>query len=286
MHREWPPLTNVRFGGAGITTYPPGATFGPRILKEYEFVWIIEGASTANLDGRRLDAPPGAIILSRPGMTDYYEWAERTRTIHAYFHFRCDPLPPPWPDPSRWPLVEIMPSEDVLRPLFRYALMLLREPRAVRLPLLVPCVDMMVRAFVAGKTGLLAEPKENVPPPVEKAFDFIREAARRDPPATVALADIARAAHVSPEHLCRLFKSNLNTTPQECLRLMRLDRAAALVARSNLTFKEIAETTGFANAFHFSAAFKAVYGQSPREYRTAARAGHPVKMNPLVKGLL
>ncbi|HEX4086831.1 MAG TPA: AraC family transcriptional regulator [Chthoniobacteraceae bacterium] len=286
MHRDWPRLTNIRVGAAGITNYPPGATFGPRKLREYEFVWIMEGASTASFDGNHIDAPPGTILLSRPGMMDYYQWAERTRTVHAYFHFQCEPPPPPWPESHRWPLSRVMPQEDVLRPLFRYALVLLNETRSLRSSLFAPCVDLMVRAFVAGKTGLLAEPKTDLPPPVEKAMSFIRECARRDPPSAVALADIARAAHVSAEHLCRLFKSNVSVAPLECLRLMRLDRSAALVARSNLTFKEIAEAGGFANAFHFSAAFKAVYGLSPRDYRGAVREGRPVKGNPLVKSLM
>jgi AraC-like DNA-binding protein len=285
MPAPWPALLNVRVHNGGIVAYPPASSFGPLLFSEYEFVWIIEGGATAHFDNQTLDAPPGTILLSRPGMTVHYEWAERARTVHAFFHFWCDPPRPPWPLPFTWPLSHAMPADDVLRPLFRYVLAALSQPEPLRSTLVIPCVELMVRCFAAGSLGLLAEPTAKLPLPVEKAFDFIREVARRDPAPIVTLSDLARAAHVSAEHLCRLFRRSLNAGPLECLRLARLDRAAALVGRSNLTFKEIAETTGFANPFHFSTAFKATYGIPPREYRLAITEGRPVRLNPLMRNL-
>ena len=282
---SWPALHNLRVHGGGVVVYPPGATFGPRRLPEYLFLWMIEGGATAHFDSRLLEAPAGTILLAQPGMTDRYEWAERTRTVHAYFHFCADAPRAPWPPPSQWPLAQLAPADDVLRPLFRYALAALTQPEPLRSTLLTPCAELMVRAFVAGALGLVAEPGADLPRPVEKTLDFIREAARRDPAPQIALADLARSAHVSAEHLCRLFRRSLNVGPLECLRLARLERAASLVGRSNLTFKEIAETTGLANPFHFSTAFKTVYGIAPREYRLAMSEGRPVRANPLIRNL-
>jgi AraC-like DNA-binding protein len=218
-------------------------------------------------------------------MTDTYQWAQRTRTVHAFFHFQFDAPPAPWPSQSAWPLARLAPNDDVLRPLFRYILASSSQKEPLRSTLMAPCAELMVRSFVSGELGLVAEPRAELPQPVEKALDFIRSGARRDPAPTVTLADVARAAHVSPEHLCRLFQRSLNAGPLECLRLARLERAAALVGRSNLTFKEIAEITGFANPFHFSAAFKAIYGVPPRDYRLAISEGRPVRQNPLIRHL-
>ena len=285
MPRPWPALANLRVHYVGAVVYPPGATYGPAQLSEYEFVWIIEGDSMAYFDGQPLNAPAGTILLAHPYMTQRYEWAQLTRTVHAYFHFDFDSPAPPWPAPLGWPLVQTAPADDVLRPLFRYMLALVGQPEPLRSTLLTPCADLMVRSFVTGKQRLEAEPRTELPLPVEKTLEFIREAARRDPAPAIALADLARAAHVSPEHLCRLFRRSLNLGPLECLRLARLERAAALVGRSNLTFKEIAGTTGFANPFHFSMAFKAVYGMAPRAYRAAVSAGHAVRQNPLIRNI-
>lgn len=285
MRVLWPALKNLRVSRGGTVAYPPGATFGPRRLMDYEFVWIIEGGAVAHFDSQVLNAPPGTILLSRPGITDYFEWAKRARTVHAFFHFQCDQPVSPWPPPSAWPLMRATPPDDVLRPLFRYALAVLSQPEPLRSNLLMPCAELMLRSFVTGKLGLLAEPRAELPLPVEKALAFIRDVARQDPVPAVTLADLARAAHVSAEHLCRLFRRSLDARPLECLRLARLERAAALVGRSNLAFKEIAEATGFANPFHFSMAFKSAYGLPPRAYRLAIRNGHPVRQNPLIRNL-
>ncbi|MEI6083077.1 MAG: AraC family transcriptional regulator [Verrucomicrobiota bacterium] len=275
MQRPWPALPKLRVLNGGVAAYPPGATFGPRQLPDYEFVWIMEGDAVAHFNTERLSAPAGTILLAQPGMTDSYDWAERCRTVHAFFHFQFAAPPLPWPAPATWPLTQGVPADDVLRPLFRYVLATLNQPEPLRSTLLTPCVDLMVRSFVTNNLKLVAEPRTELPAAVENALGFIRDMAQRDPAPAVTLGELARAAHVSPEHLCRLFRRNLNAGPLECLRRARLERAAALVGRSNLTFKEIAETTGFANPFHFSTAFKTVYRMSPRAYRAAVSEGRP-----------
>lgn len=285
MNTQWPALTNLHVLSGGVAVYPRGATFGPRRLHDYEFVWIIEGSAEAYLNEHRIDATAGTVLLSQPGMIDRYEWDRRTRTVHAFCHFEFDPPGAPWPAPSTWPLARLAPHDDVLRPLFRYMLSALSQPEPLRSILLTPGAELMVRSFVTGKLRLEVEPRTELPRPVEKAMGFIHEIAHRDPSRAVKLADLARVAHVSAEHLCRLFRRSLNAGPLECLRFARLERAAALVSRSNLTFKEIAEITGFANPYHFSMSFKAVYGMPPRAYRQAVAGGRAVRTNPLVRHL-
>jgi transcriptional regulator GlxA family with amidase domain len=56
------------------------------------------------------------------------------------------------------------------------------------------------------------------------------------------------------------------------LGLLRLSRAAMLLARSNLSVEAIAHDCGFANPYpyHFSRRFHRVYGQPPGRHRRAA----------------
>src|SRR5262245_46671497 len=110
----WRPLTKGNVSNAGVAVYPPGATFGPRKLKDFEFVWIIEGSAVGYLDDHRIDAPPGTVLLSRPGMTDRYEWSQKRRSIHAFFHFEIRPLPQGWPPMSQWPLSHRLTQDDIL----------------------------------------------------------------------------------------------------------------------------------------------------------------------------
>jgi AraC family transcriptional regulator of arabinose operon len=84
------------------------------------------------------------------------------------------------------------------------------------------------------------------------------------------LADMARAAGVSQQHLMKLFRQRGTTTPKQFLYHKRLEAASDLLAHTGLSIAEIAERCGFANAFHFSRKFRELFGKSPRAWRTQA----------------
>ena len=58
---------DLLLGIAGIAAYPPGATFGPRLLHDFEFLWIIDGSALAHFDEQLIDASPDTVLLARPG---------------------------------------------------------------------------------------------------------------------------------------------------------------------------------------------------------------------------
>ncbi|MCC8174372.1 MAG: response regulator, partial [Odoribacter sp.] len=65
----------------------------------------------------------------------------------------------------------------------------------------------------------------------------------------------------------RKWKSVTHLSPAEAIRNLRLECAAELLSSCSLTATEIAYEVGFNNYTHFSAAFKARYGVSPKEYK-------------------
>jgi AraC-like DNA-binding protein len=81
-----------------------------------------------------------------------------------------------------------------------------------------------------------------------------------------SLQEIARACHMDPAYLCRLFRRFGNTTPYHYLQRRRMNRAAALLQDTNLMIKQVADQLGFADAFHFSRSFKRVHGMSPSRF--------------------
>lgn len=254
-------------------------------MRDHEFVWIIEGHAIAHYDQQRIEAPSGSLLLCRPGMTDRYEWAAESRTIHAFFHFNFKLPRSGWPPPDSWPLIQRLPEDDILRPLFRYVLAVHSLPEPLRSSLLLPCVDLMMRSFVSGKLATLLEPHSAFPPPVEAALKLIRENTFQEPSPPLNLHRLARAAHVTPEHLCRIFQRTLRRSPMECLRLARLERAATLLARSNLAIKQVADSTAFASPYHFSRMFRKIHGLSPRDYRKATREGAALPSSPVPRAI-
>ena len=225
--------------------------------------------STSATD-RLWTAPAGSIILCRPGATDFFRWDPKRSTRHAFFHFDIVRVPSSWPASDAWPLVRQVPEGDILRPMFRYLLTWVAtgDPAITQLTM-----QHMLTAFVLGQIETRDVPRESLPPAVERALAFVQTALEKDPAAPIGLDDLASAADVTPEHLCRLFTIATGRSPVETVRLARLDRAAVLLARSNYAVGEVALMCGFASPFHFSRRFKEAFGRSPRALRAAVRAG-------------
>jgi len=267
---------------ASIAVYPPGATFGPRHLLDYELVWIIEGDVQYQWNDTVVEAPPGTLILCRPPGTDFFRWDQRRFTHHAYFHFKIHKLPAGWPPTNDWPLRKLPENGDLLRPLFSHLLHGGEEIDAAQTLL---TAQLLLMAFVSGR-GHASEPSPSpLPAPVQDALDYIEQSLHDDPAVALPLAAIAGKAYVSPEHLCRLFRLHLDLSPLQTVRLLRLEKALQLVARTNYPLKEIALRCGYAEANHFSRSFLAVYQKSPRQMRTEARSGLPLPLPPIMKHL-
>ncbi len=265
------PLLEVTLPTAwGVVTYPPGASFGPRRMRDYEFVWIMEGSAEYRWEEQTVLAPPGSIVLCRPGTSDFFQWDRHTRTRHAYFHFSITTTLPDWPMLEDWPLVRIMPSEDILRPLFRHLLTWAGrgDPGQMQLT-----VAHLLTAYLTGQIGAGDVPPSTWPEPVERAWQYLHHHLEEQPDVSLTLTELADAACVTPEHLCRLFQTATGHSPMETVRRARLDRAATLLARTNYSVGEIADLCGFASPFHFARRFKEAFGHTPRALRQSVQNG-------------
>jgi transcriptional regulator GlxA family with amidase domain len=78
---------------------------------------------------------------------------------------------------------------------------------------------------------------------------------------------LAQAAGVSVRQLERLFAQHLGTTPGEHYLNLRLDRARTLLRQTTLSVMGAAVATGFVSPSHFSRAYRARFGKSPKAER-------------------
>lgn len=262
----------------GVATYPPGATFGPRQLQDFEFVWVLEGHALYVADGVSHELPPGTLLLCRPGTTDFFRWDTVHHTRHAYVHFQVERMPDHWPDLGLWPRLRRTSVSSVLPALFEHLLACAdtAPPEQV-----MSLLQLMLTAFMSGEDAT-RRTHQQWPRTLEQVMLHVQETLDQQPDHSFTLSELSGVAHVSPEYLCRLFKNHTGQAPLEWVRHHRLDRALALVTRTNYTFSEISDMLGFASPFHFSRRFKMAYGLSPREVRANARAGGPVPMSRLV----
>ncbi len=84
------------------------------------------------------------------------------------------------------------------------------------------------------------------------------------------LDTIARVCGVSRRHLTRLYRRETGRSIHAQLNALRMQRAAVLLATSELTVLRVAGEVGFENPSHFARAFRDWYGILPSGFRRRA----------------
>lgn len=87
------------------------------------------------------------------------------------------------------------------------------------------------------------------------------------------VAQIARAALMSPAHFARQFRAAYGETPYTYLMTRRIERAQFLLRTTDLSVTEVCMAVGFSSLGSFSARFAEVVGESPTAYRTRDHGG-------------
>jgi AraC-like DNA-binding protein/quercetin dioxygenase-like cupin family protein len=81
------------------------------------------------------------------------------------------------------------------------------------------------------------------------------------------LRQIAQERHVDGAYLCRLFQRYDHQSPYQFLMRLKMNLAAERLQNPGAMVKQVSEETGFGDPFHFSRAFKNVFGLAPADFR-------------------
>ena len=87
----------------------------------------------------------------------------------------------------------------------------------------------------------------------------------------VTVGEMAAFCALSETHFAHMFRASFGAAPHEWIVARRIERAAALLrSRHAPPLDEVARATGHASASHLVRRFKAVWGMTPGQYRSAA----------------
>lgn len=98
---------------------------------------------------------------------------------------------------------------------------------------------------------------------VRRAKQYIRD----NLDGNLALPEVARQLNLSERHLSRLFASNILESFTDVVKKERIRAAEALLLKSELPVKDIAERVGFSSVHYFTRIFAAFKGLPPAAYR-------------------
>lgn len=86
---------------------------------------------------------------------------------------------------------------------------------------------------------------------------------------SIAVDELANISCLSLSHFHAQFRHAFGQTPVQYIRGMRIREARRLLINTQQKLHQIAEATGFGNAYYFCRVFKTLHGVSPGEYRKA-----------------
>jgi len=98
-----------------------------------------------------------------------------------------------------------------------------------------------------------------------RAKDLI-DARYADP---LEVAEIARAARLSPAHFSREFRAAFGESPHQYLLTRRMERAAALLRGTDMPVIDVCGAVGLRSLGSFTTTFGRTFGMSPAAYRAA-----------------
>lgn len=103
------------------------------------------------------------------------------------------------------------------------------------------------------------------PPWLSDALVYINRNIARN----LTASDIYRLTGLSHTQVDKVFRRQLDTTVQNVIAAMRLERAQHLLTSTRLSVSEIAPRCGFSSPQYFIRTFAGKFGTSPRQWRTA-----------------
>lgn len=86
-------------------------------------------------------------------------------------------------------------------------------------------------------------------------------------PEKLTMEHLCDLIHVSPQHLCRIVKSNTGMRPMEYINEIRIQNAKELLKNTNENIQQIAFACGYDNYNYFYRTFKATTKMTPMIYR-------------------
>ena len=272
-----PEADGYRHARFGRIVMQPGETRGMPLQTTFQVMGIHSGEAFVRISGRPvMQVPAGSIVLYRPQDLSHSRTIGRAPSVQSWVAASTDALTPEQVAvldvaPPLQPLSVAMDRlvSAVLDASLHIRAAEQRDADAALLPLAIGVLMLYVQeARLAGR--LSETPRFH--PSVQAAREEVRR--RLDQP--IGLRDLAGAAHVTPEHLVRLFRRELGNTPARYLWEQRVHAGVHLLEHTSLPIAEVAARAGFQTASHFSRAIRRHTGIRPGELRRRARASSAI----------
>jgi AraC family transcriptional regulator, arabinose operon regulatory protein len=241
-------------------------------------IYLLKGRMEIMEDGVPYDLTPGTLFFLKSGVHHWGEKPFETGTAWYYVHFYIDEPPrnmPQFTSPAA-PGGRYSISPDIYN---RYVAI----PKLMRLPLeneLEMNIAKLIRLFLSGDVlksnlalfdillhcmelfGRKADAKGE-----DKRVQAVVAYLERHLNKAVTSKDLEKETGFTGKYIGTLFRKKTGMTIKGYQMALRINQTAKLLCETDLTLSEIANETGFYDAFYFSKMFKRYKGVSPKAFR-------------------
>ena len=234
----------------------------PAGRKDYHFVYIVDGTMYFELGGRRMDLGAGNLVIFKPGEAQVYGSYEDDVVSYYWAHFSgtCvkDVLADCGFDKEHYYFIDV--DSGICKTLN----MIIREHTYGEYCYTTKSNSLFIMLFaeMARLTdhAIKNDGKYEVLLPALKAMEQNYSVWYKN-------EEYAKMCGISKFHFIHLFTECKGCSPSKYKSNILMQKAAELLAISDIPMNEIADMLGFDDALYFSKKFKSTYGVSPSQYR-------------------
>ncbi len=229
----------------GYEKCEPNHDYGPAIRSYWLLHYVVAGTGCFEREGKEYYVNQGEIFVIPPYLETYYKADAKKPWEYIWIGFTA--------------------SEKFLP----FSAPILRCPRAGEIFGAMKLCGQMEKgrsAYLTAKLwelmALLAEQNEKETGYIEKAIHCIHSEYMTD----LTVQSLAARLNLDRSYFSTLFKKEVGRSPSQYLIEVRMKKAAELMVQHKKSITTAGLSVGYPDLYHFSKAFKAHYGVSPRIY--------------------
>ena len=234
----------------------------PNGRKDYHFVYIVDGTMYFEIDGVRRDLGAGNLIIFKPDEPQVYGSYDGDVVSYYWAHFSgscvADVLSDCGLDRKHYYFI------DVDGGICKALNLIIKEYTYGEYCYITKCNSLFIMLFAEiGRLtddALKTDGKYEVLLPALKAMEQNYRVWYKN-------EEYAKMCGISKFHFIHLFTECKGCSPSKYKSNILIEKAAELLAITDIPVNEIADMLGFDDPLYFSKKFKTAYGLSPSQYR-------------------
>ena len=236
----------------------------------YELILVERGPYRCELNNTELSVANGQILVIKPG--DHHQDHLRDGQRHYVLHFRLVSDAHGANAVALFktrtvPALQVCPANHARDILFLQELKREAEQRAAYSPVVQDCLlEALVWRTIRDlpqqglSNAILRLPKE------EAMRDRIITIMKRHLNENPSIEELASELEMSPRHLAGRCKALFGLSPARLYLRVKMQRAEVLLRSREFRIKEVSDSLGFANPYHFSRVFRRHFGLPPSRF--------------------